>query len=389
MAFTGNLKTVAFSDILQLLAQGKKTGALVATKGPLKKEVFFRNGNIVYATSANDEEDLLGNLLLKRGKISKPDLDRAVSLHKSTGKKLGVTLIELNLFSREEIVGALKLQIEEIVYNLFGWSEGEFVFQEGRAPSASQILTELSTSSVMLEGARRIDEWVEIQKALPPHHQPLKLSSNPKFRGEEVVLTADQFVVMTLIDGSRTYPDILRASPMGEFVTSKALFQLVQNGMVEAIQKGRSRLSTREEEELVFSLSLRVFSACFAVLVRLLDKKLGRNYLKRHLPAPQEMKGIDFYLATFLYGDDHFNQDDFLNQLGILPKEIRYHKMLSGLGFILREGLEVVRLVLGESVYRRACTDMRKEASMIMNEERELVSKYDLEAEVYRQLKKE
>jgi hypothetical protein len=194
---------------------------------------------------------------------------------------------------------------------------------------------------------------------------------------------------MTLIDGSRTYPEILRASPMGEFVTSKALFQLVQNGMVEAIQKGRSRLSSREEEELVFSLSLRVFSTCFAVLVRLLDKKLGRNYLKRHLPTPQEMKGVDFYLATFLYGDDHFNQEDFLNQLGEMPKEIRYHKMLSGLGFILREGLEVVRKVLGEGVYRRACTDMRKEASMILNEERDMVSKYDLEAEVYRQFKRE
>ena len=389
MAFTGNLNTIAFSDILQLLSQGKKTGALAVAKGPLKKEIYFRNGNIVYAMSANSEEDLLGNLLLKRGKISKPDLERAISLHKSTGKKLGVTLIELNLFSREEIVAALKLQIEEIVYNLFGWSEGEFIFYEGKAPSASQILTELSTSAVILEGARRIDEWAEIQKTLPAAHLPLKLCSNPKLRGEEVSITVDQLIVMTLVDGSRTYPELLRVSTLGEFVTSKALHQLVQNGLVEALPKSRSRLSSREEEELVFSLSLRVFSACFAVLVRVFDKKVGKNFFRHRLPSPQEKKGIDFYLASFLYGDEYFNQNDFLSQLAELPKEIRLHKLLAGLGALLGEGLEVVRLVLGAAVYKKTCNDMRKEAAAVFAEERELVGKYDLEMELYRQIKKE
>ncbi len=389
MAFTGNLNTIAFSDILQLLSQGKKTGALAVAKGPLKKEIYFRNGNIVYAMSANSEEDLLGNLLLKRGKISKPDLERAISLHKSTGKKLGVTLIELNLFSREEIVAALKLQIEEIVYNLFGWSEGEFIFHEGKAPSASQILTELSTSAVILEGARRIDEWAEIQKTLPAAHLPLKLCSNPKLRGEEISITVDQFIVMTLVDGSRTYPELLRVSTLGEFVTSKALHQLVQNGLVEALPKSRSRLSSREEEELVFSLSLRVFSACFAVLVRVFDKKVGKNFFRHRLPSPQEKKGIDFYLASFLYGDEYFNQNDFLSQLAELPKEIRLHKLLAGLGALLAEGLEVVRLVLGAAVYKKTCNDMRKEAAGVFAEERELVGKYDLEMELYRQIKKE
>jgi len=389
MAFTGNLNTIAFSDILQLLSQGKKTGALAVAKGPLKKEIYFRNGNIVYAMSANSEEDLLGNLLLKRGKISKPDLERAISLHKSTGKKLGVTLIELNLFSREEIVAALKLQIEEIVYNLFGWNEGEFIFYEGKAPSASQILTELSTSAVILEGARRIDEWAEIQKTLPAAHLPLKLCSNPKLRGEEISITVDQFIVMTLVDGSRTYPELLRVSTLGEFVTSKALHQLVQNGLVEALPKSRSRLSSREEEELVFSLSLRVFSACFAVLVRVFDKKVGKNFFRHRLPSPQEKKGIDFYLASFLYGDEYFNQNDFLSQLAELPKEIRLHKLLAGLGALLAEGLEVVRLVLGAAVYKKTCNDMRKEAAGVFAEERELVGKYDLEMELYRQIKKE
>ena len=139
MSLSGNLKTVSFPDILQLLATGKKTGILECKTSSRQKEVAFKDGNIVYASSVNSAEDLLGNMLLKRGKISKGDLERAITLHKQTGRQLGTTLIDMNLFTKEEIGECLKLQIEEIVYNLFSWKEGDFVFHEGAAPKNTPL----------------------------------------------------------------------------------------------------------------------------------------------------------------------------------------------------------------------------------------------------------
>jgi hypothetical protein len=101
MAFTGNLNTIAFPDILQLLSTGKKTGALSITLGEAQKEICFKDGNIIYATSRNSDEDLLGNLLLRRGRISKIDLERALMLQRSSGKRIGMTLVDMELFSRE------------------------------------------------------------------------------------------------------------------------------------------------------------------------------------------------------------------------------------------------------------------------------------------------
>src|SRR5512146_1896755 len=98
MSLSGNLKTVSFPDILQLLATGKKTGILECKTARRQKEVAFRDGNIIFASSVNATEDLLGNLLLKRGKISKLDLEKAIALHKQTGRQLGTTLIDMNLF---------------------------------------------------------------------------------------------------------------------------------------------------------------------------------------------------------------------------------------------------------------------------------------------------
>ena len=99
MSLTGNLNTISFPDLLQLLSTGKKTGTLVLTRHKLQKQLAFRGGNIVFASSVNDKEDLFGHMLLKRGRISKADLKRALQVQRTQGKKIGTVLVELDLFS--------------------------------------------------------------------------------------------------------------------------------------------------------------------------------------------------------------------------------------------------------------------------------------------------
>ncbi|MCK4632444.1 MAG: DUF4388 domain-containing protein, partial [candidate division Zixibacteria bacterium] len=60
MSLAGNLQTVSFPDILQLLSTGKKTGVLEVKTSTRQKEVAFKDGNIIFASSLNASEDLLG-----------------------------------------------------------------------------------------------------------------------------------------------------------------------------------------------------------------------------------------------------------------------------------------------------------------------------------------
>jgi hypothetical protein len=208
MSLSGNLKTVAFPDILQLLATGKKTGVLECKTSTRQKEVAFKDGNIIYASSVNSSEDLLGNMLLKRGRISKADLERAIKLHKQTGRQLGTTLIDMGLFEKAEISDCLKLQIEEIVYNLFSWQEGDFAFHEGESPKNAPFTVELATMNVIMEGTRRIDEWMEIQKVLPPDDVLLQMAKSPKVNREELTISLDEFRLLSMINGERSLPDL-------------------------------------------------------------------------------------------------------------------------------------------------------------------------------------
>ena len=157
MSFAGNLKTISFSDILQLISTGKKTGRLLVTQSSQRKELFFKNGNLISALSSNTEEDMIGNLLLRMGKITKGDLQKAVNIQQQSGRRIGAVMLEMGLLSKAELSQFLKIQVEEIVYNLFSWPEGEFSFQDEMKPADDQILVNLDTMNLIMEGTRRID----------------------------------------------------------------------------------------------------------------------------------------------------------------------------------------------------------------------------------------
>ena len=103
----------------------------------------------------------------------------------------------MKLLSREELGLFLKQQVEEIIYNLFSWKEGEFIFKEGQLPATREGLVDLNTMNIIMEGTRRIDEWVEIQKVLPNDHQILRVVSSPQVKSDEVTISLDEFRVIT------------------------------------------------------------------------------------------------------------------------------------------------------------------------------------------------
>lgn len=391
MSLSGNLKTVSFPDILQLLAAGKKTGILEIRTQTRQKEVAFKDGNIVYASSLNSSEDLLGNMLLAKGKISKSDLERAITLHKQTGRQLGSTLIDMQLFDKEEIAECLKMQIEEIVYNLFSWHDGTFILHEGKLPANTPFFIELSTMNVIMEGTRRIDEWVEIQKVLPPDNIELAVNRNPQgaSRDQEVVLTIDEFKILAIINGERTLPELISISPIGEFVTCRAVYKLIVNNLVVAAGKREERpTEIEDEEDVVLAIIFMMYNSCFFRIRNLVESILGdssryaaftsqyRNgllmYFPGHDPESGPMPSYDKYLAA----------------VKALPANVRFHKLMTSLDAMLSEHLEFVFQVLGVGPFREAVGMVKKEITEPLATRREIVKRYHIEDNLYKTIKR-
>lgn len=126
---TGNLQETPLSDILETLRQRKATGTLTLNRGAVSKAIYIRDGQIVFATST-DTRDRLGEILVKTGKLSRENLERALQLASRSAvyKKLGAVLVENGLIPPKELFSGLKVQVNEIIYSVVLWREGTYQF---------------------------------------------------------------------------------------------------------------------------------------------------------------------------------------------------------------------------------------------------------------------
>jgi hypothetical protein len=133
MAFSlnGNLIETPFSDVIAVLRQQKATGSLTCGTGTAARSVYVKNGHIIFATS-KDERDRLGEVMVADGKISRSQLERALTLHqKSAGlKKIGAIFVENGFVTPKDLFNGLKLQVRCIIRHLFLLTEGPYQFEE-------------------------------------------------------------------------------------------------------------------------------------------------------------------------------------------------------------------------------------------------------------------
>lgn len=245
MAIEGSLQDVSLADICQLLALGRKTGCLSVTDRSNFGYVYFESGRVIYAQVLN-RPDRLGELLVRNDVVSREDLQRAIEAQsRHRGSRLGELLVREGSLTRGELHQFIRLQIEEAVYHLFTWKQGSFHFDPGQKPDEEDLyLVNLPTENLLLEGARRVDEWSLIERKIPSFDIVPSVDKDPSEAGDDFELTEHQKKVLPLIDAQRTIEEIVTESGLVEFDVGKALFGLMQAGFVT---KGGSR--TREPEE--------------------------------------------------------------------------------------------------------------------------------------------
>jgi tetratricopeptide (TPR) repeat protein len=239
MAIKGSLREASLPDVLQLLAMGQKTGCLSVTDRNNFGYIYFDRGRITYASIVN-RRDRLGDTLVKAGAITQRELDTAVELQATQyrNKRLGEILIEQQILSREELHRYIRIQIEEAVYYLFTWAQGTFSFEADMRPDDHDVLVSINPESLLLEGARRVDEWSLIEKKVPSFDIIFELDRG-RVAVSDAQLTPAQEHLIPLIDGRRDVTALIDASGIGEFEVGKALYGLATAGFLHRVGKSK------------------------------------------------------------------------------------------------------------------------------------------------------
>jgi hypothetical protein len=109
----------------------------------------------------------LGQFLLRNGKITAEQYEE--SRRRVTPQlRHGKLLVQMGAISPKDLWWGVKNQVLEIIYSLFGWKDGEFAFYDSTEDLAQErIVIQLNTSSVIMEGIRRLDEAARIREKIP------------------------------------------------------------------------------------------------------------------------------------------------------------------------------------------------------------------------------
>ncbi|OYV65680.1 MAG: hypothetical protein B7Z72_12105, partial [Gemmatimonadetes bacterium 21-71-4] len=125
-------------------------------------------------------------------------------------------------------------QIEAVVFDLMSWREGFFSFAEvsaGELPADTRI--SVSTESLLMEGARRIDEWSRIADKVPNLAVVPRFAPVADHHEAQLDLLPHEWEVLTMIDGERDLRGIAGALGRSEFEVAKIAYGLVTTGVVD------------------------------------------------------------------------------------------------------------------------------------------------------------
>jgi tetratricopeptide (TPR) repeat protein len=239
MAIEGPLEELSIQDVLQLLELARKTGVLTVRSERLNDEaiVHFSKGEIVFAVRRRSTRRL-GALLIRAGRLTQRELDRALELQRSDPtRRLAEILLEMGSISEEELELQLRFQMEESIYELMAWDEGYFRFEERTEIAQQRLLARVRVESLLMEGARRIDEWTRLESKVPSPEAIPSLAPVADRDSAPLQLRPEEWEVLAEIDGERDVRQLAADLGRSAFDVAKTIFGLVSTGVVQVRER--------------------------------------------------------------------------------------------------------------------------------------------------------
>ena len=241
MAIEGPLRELGIHDVFQLLDLSRKTGVLRVSSEMREDEglVFFDGGRVVEAT-IRSKALTVETALVQAGRVTESDVEHARARQKAAGDSRPIVdlLVDAGAITQRELERQLRHQLESVVFELMSWHEGFFSFEErARRDLPRDARITVSTESLLMEGARRIDEWSRIADVIPdaaviPDLAPCESTAADMRGGTTLDLLPHEWQVLTMIDGVRDLRAISAALRHEEFEIAKIAYGLATTGIL-------------------------------------------------------------------------------------------------------------------------------------------------------------
>ncbi|MFO0982759.1 MAG: DUF4388 domain-containing protein [Planctomycetota bacterium] len=237
MPLKGDLGSIDLAHVFQLLALNEEAGVLEIFADGVRTLLYFGPKGVQLPYDPRSFPEKVVRLLERRSKLTPDQLSRARSSLPDAKVDLLAALVHMRVVNEDEVVKALREQTEEEIYELFVAADASFEFREGELPPPDKVLNErcvLSGNALILEAARRIDDWCYIRRLVPHDgeiYEPVATLAAVTAQDRDDALDA----VFHACDGIRTVSGLVEETHLPRYAVCKKLAMLVEQGIVAPV----------------------------------------------------------------------------------------------------------------------------------------------------------
>lgn len=229
---SGNLASVRIIEVMQMLGLQRQTGRLSINRDGEDAAIYFKDGEVVFAASRCSDNTVGIDVLLRRS-CGLPDdqVRHAIRLAEATKEPIDAIMAKERMLEPKTFAECLRRHTEREVYKVMAWREGSFCFEKGPPPVFSNPVR-LKVDDLLLEGARRADEWVLIQQKIPNFGMVFERQITDAAELSQRGLSEIDMKVFSLIDGRRTVQEVIDISYLSDFDVAKSMFILLSVNLI-------------------------------------------------------------------------------------------------------------------------------------------------------------
>ncbi|MEN3045716.1 MAG: tetratricopeptide repeat protein [Candidatus Hydrothermales bacterium] len=317
----GSLREIPFSDVVQLMVMGKKTGRLSVTNGEDFLEIYFKGGIIIFGKMINRKEKV-GEILLSKGVINEETYKKAENLIEKGAPNFGSALIELGI-SEDEIKKVYEEEIKKFVSEAISWSDGYFNFEQDEFPKERPIIS-LDPSYLLIESAKTFDEWKKVQELIPSIDEICILKDKTYKPVDE-----KEKIIIEFVDGEKTVREVFEKAGKNLFELAETFKNLLLKGVIDTIPK------KKRDEEVSKTKILEHINLGYAFLKTGLFEEAEREFRRLNEIIPDKADSF-FYLGLLsIYKKEFQKAIEFLKEA--LKRDPTNPKIMNNLFFIYIE----------------------------------------------------
>ena len=227
------IEITPFAVIVGDILQNRRTGHLAIIRPPMRKVLYWSQGELVLITSTAPE-DSLGDFLVRRGVIPP---DRAMQMVSEDPTEVVSKFHEAGMLELSWRQTLLREWVATQFVPLFSLDEGTSLYTEDAAIEPERRVFLQSTGALVLEGVRAITNGLVLRRSLGDLKRDISWGRESRFNVDAIPLTdAERKIAMQLGNEPQSMESFLKHFTTDSVTAAKVVIGMLALGLYSIVE---------------------------------------------------------------------------------------------------------------------------------------------------------